>query len=84
MEEDILNYLYQLSCFVGHPVGSDTQPNFSNVTILNKVKLHTITIIKIYWKIPPSEPNFEKLVSSNMLEGRVLYIKNSKYFLLQF
>ena len=20
MEEDILNYLYQLSCFVGHPV----------------------------------------------------------------
>ena len=22
MEEDILNYLYQLSCFVGHPVES--------------------------------------------------------------
>ena len=22
MEEDILNYLYQLSCFVGHPVPS--------------------------------------------------------------
>ena len=23
MEEDILNYLYQLSCFVGHPVCSE-------------------------------------------------------------
>ena len=26
MEEDILNYLYQLSCFVGHPVGGTQDP----------------------------------------------------------
>ena len=25
MEEDILNYLYQLSCFVGHPVSAESQ-----------------------------------------------------------
>ena len=32
MEEDILNYLYQLSCFVGHPVPliSQTQTIISN------------------------------------------------------
>ena len=37
MEEDILNYLYQLSCFVGHPVLSQKNDilNHSLNSILN-------------------------------------------------
>ena len=40
MEEDILNYLYQLSCFVGHPVSE-------NLRRLN----HFVNLNKSYIKI---------------------------------
>ena len=30
MEEDILNYLYQLSCFVGHPVLENSDKRVQN------------------------------------------------------
>ena len=40
MEEDILNYLYQLSCFVGHPVTDETLTDYSflreGIAILNQ------------------------------------------------
>ena len=38
MEEDILNYLYQLSCFVGHPVISCGSSISSIGNFTNQIK----------------------------------------------
>ena len=35
MEEDILNYLYQLSCFVGHPVVYFTKGSLDQFCLQN-------------------------------------------------
>ena len=38
MEEDILNYLYQLSCFVGHPVFKPFKELDINSNLFSKKK----------------------------------------------
>ena len=55
MEEDILNYLYQLSCFVGHPVftpdgGEEVDKNiimhllYGSIKVAKKTKQKTFKI----------------------------------------
>ena len=68
MEEDILNYLYQLSCFVGHPVYTFSEstliieesilsihsgPTFNLLLGLSfRRRFNTLSSLWVFWVLP--------------------------------
>ena len=67
MEEDILNYLYQLSCFVGHPV-------FSSFVLFTNIQIFSSRLNKCL------ERSTYLLLVNNVAD-LLFYFGFSKYFL---